>query len=148
MTYHDIAAQISRLKPGDALTISRHILDCCSSMPGFSIVDCIMESIVGSAYSFVPIVDYRTRSVTFQRLAQPLADGLRTYVSPDRRHLYGASIIKSILSCAQVVAHGHATNNGVKQRRGPRCFVNGPANRQTKSNGVAATLAQCQLPTM
>lgn len=47
-----------------------------------------MELIVGSAYEFTYFVSEWNGNAVFKRLEKPLTNGLRTYVSPDRRHYY------------------------------------------------------------
>jgi hypothetical protein len=88
-----LANEISKLKPGFRMTIDRHILHDIHPVPMVGIggpewnaVDQIMESIVGSAYEFRYWTDPQTGNVTFERLREPLKDGERTYVSPDKRH--------------------------------------------------------------
>lgn len=89
--YH-VAKLVSDLKPGFAITVSREELKTVMPMrmagpfgPEWNAVDQIMEKIVGSAYSISVWDDPRTGNVTFHRLRQPLEDGRRTFVSPDRR---------------------------------------------------------------
>lgn len=96
-----IVDAINRLKPGESITLSKHLLrdmsDAMSPMAydvlaflnqPTSPVDQIMEQVVGSSYSIEYHVDLPTGNVTFKRLDYELPDGERTYVSPDRRHMY------------------------------------------------------------
>lgn len=92
--HRDIAAEVSRLSPGQRITISRNVLAAIGSSqllgilgPTWSAVDRILENIVGSSYEFVAREDVMTGDVTFERLQRPLevSDPRLTYVAPDRR---------------------------------------------------------------
>lgn len=56
----------------------------------FTPADVILEKIVGSAYEWGYYYNSSSRRYIFSRLATSLKveDEARTYVSPDRRHLY------------------------------------------------------------
>lgn len=54
--------------------------------PGWTEAEWVMENITGSAYEFRFHTDRMTGDVRFERLRQPLEDGRRTFVIPDRRH--------------------------------------------------------------
>ncbi len=47
-----------------------------------------MEDIVGSSYNFRFWEDEYNETVTFERLKEPLRDGARSYVSPDREDMF------------------------------------------------------------
>src|SRR5687768_2560380 len=84
-----IAATVSRLKPGMRILIDRAILnDAVYPLPGWTPAEWVMEQILGAAYEFRHWVDPQSGNVFFERLEAPLKDGRRTYVSPDRRHLF------------------------------------------------------------
>lgn len=93
MNIYDLARRIQSLKPGHRMTVSRDILREAaphSPLLGFggpvwSQCDLVLEKIVGSAFEFKAWEDERGNYV-FERLKNPLRDGSRTYVSPDRRH--------------------------------------------------------------
>lgn len=91
MTYRDLALDLqNRVKPGEQLEISYHnfkrIND--SPKPGWSPQEWVLEYIVGSAYAWRVFINYERDSVIFKRLQEPLTNGQKTYVSPDRRHLF------------------------------------------------------------
>lgn len=99
---------LDRLQPGEHCTISGHIISnvareigCHSPLAAFgelsgmnmNPIERIMEKVVGSAYNLVYDCDPRTQHVTFRHLTAPEKEVLkrnnaRTYVYPDRRHLY------------------------------------------------------------
>lgn len=93
MNICELAAEIAAISPGQWYTVSPHTLaDIAPAMPlagplgpTWTPAERVMEKIVGSAYEFQFWSDPRTGNVTFARLKQPLKDGSRTYVSPDRR---------------------------------------------------------------
>lgn len=84
-----IAGLVAALEPGYAMTVSVDIMaNYVQPPPGWTSADWVLEQIVGSAYEFGYHVNPSTRRVTFRREKKPLEDGRRTYVSPDRRHLF------------------------------------------------------------
>lgn len=107
---HAIREQLSAMLVGQRLRVSRLLLyECVAYSPAafdigrflgktFDPVDEIMEGLVGSAYSFLPMEDPMTGDITFDRVARGevrSADtqrrwdsGQKTWVYPDRRHLY------------------------------------------------------------
>lgn len=77
--------RVASLKPGQQIDIPLGEMRLASP-------DDVLENIVGSAYEYsYQNIDY-TGVVRFRRREKPLSpyheDGLWTYVSPDRRHLY------------------------------------------------------------
>lgn len=89
-----LAAEVSALNPGEALTIAASELARVAPLhyngATWSSVDRILENVIGSAYEIVTHQDPMTRNVTFYRLAEDqakalVASGGRTFVSPDRR---------------------------------------------------------------
>lgn len=93
MNVYDLARQIGSIPPGHQIVVSRHVLaEVAPSAPlvGFggptwTPPERVMENIVGSAYEFRFFEDIQSGDVVFVRLREPLKDGSRTYVSPDRR---------------------------------------------------------------
>lgn len=90
MTLEDAIREISRIKPGECLNISTRELHYIEVPRGFTPADWILENIVSSAYELVATDDDYNRCIRFRRLESPLPvdSELKTYVSPDRRHLY------------------------------------------------------------
>jgi len=92
MNYLDLAHKISVIEPGQWFTVERHTLESIAPAmpltgldgPMWSPAERIMENIVGSAYKFRFWEDREKGTVTFEHLKQPLRNGLRSYVSPDR----------------------------------------------------------------
>jgi hypothetical protein len=90
-SHYDISARVKLLSWGERLEVSMSVLKDVACDPGFSPADMIMESIAGSAYTFAYYEKPESGNVVFHRLdsdVAPLQDGLRSYVSPDRRHLF------------------------------------------------------------
>ncbi len=89
-----IKNQVLRLEPGQQIKVSRRLLKACEPPPAFAGImretaaDRILESIVGSAYEYWYEEDPMDGHFIFGRLNQPLTNGSRTYVSPDRRDRY------------------------------------------------------------
>lgn len=79
--------RIMRLKPGKSIAIPRDIFMDMDHPPGFSSIDWVMEAIPGSSYEY-KYHETCDGNVVFSRRESPLKDGLRTYVSPDRRDLF------------------------------------------------------------
>lgn len=96
MNYLELANKISAIQPGQWFTVDRHELERIAPAmpltgplgPTWSPAERIMENIVGSAYKFRFWEDPETGRITFEHLKQPLPDGLRSYVSPDRADLF------------------------------------------------------------
>lgn len=89
--------EVERIPPGQCITISRFALMDIRSASVFDLfgssfdpVDRIMENVIGSSYSIVVHRNDMKRTVTFERLKEPLdpSSGMLTYVSPDRRDYY------------------------------------------------------------
>lgn len=72
---------VRSLKPGQQVLVTRYMLSHVESGP-----DAILDQVVGSAFEFNYVESFD--GVIFRRLTSPLADGRRSYVPPDRRHLY------------------------------------------------------------
>jgi hypothetical protein len=96
MTTYDAARYIvAQLQPGQAVDIDLAYYDN-HGLPGWSKVDHIMENILGSAHSIVAeeMVNPQEPTIArFSRLDSTSSERLRkanfrTYVSPDRRHLF------------------------------------------------------------
>ncbi len=87
MTRYSLAKEIQKLKPGQRIEIGQFMLDDIVPIPGWTIEDSVMENIVGSSYEFRYWITERGGTV-FERLSEPLTDGRRTYVSPDRRYRF------------------------------------------------------------
>ena len=79
------SAITAKLKPGQQIRIAKATLMQVWHPVDWTAAEWVMESIVGAAYEYEMIDDPATGDVTFRRLAEPLKDGSRTYVSPDRR---------------------------------------------------------------
>lgn len=96
MNIYDLAKDIGRISPGQRITVSRFVLDKVAPPaplvgfggPTWTPPERVMENIVGSAYEFLFWTEPESGNVVFQRLREPLKDGSRTYVSPDRREHY------------------------------------------------------------
>lgn len=74
--------KVTSLQPGQRIDVDAHF---CRDME-----DHVMEGIMGSAYEYGYTRLPERDIVRFWRLKKPLKteSGLRTYVSPDRRHFY------------------------------------------------------------
>ena len=75
-----LVSQVSRLKPGQAIEVSRLVLCDIGSArltgmfwPSWSPADRIMENIVGSSYEFVVRENPMTGNTLFERLREPLS---------------------------------------------------------------------------
>lgn len=86
MMERELARKIMQLKPGFEIMIDRDILKEVTPSPGWTAAEWVMESITGSAYEFTFRFNPESGNTSFRRLREPLTNGLRTYVSPDRRH--------------------------------------------------------------
>lgn len=93
------AERIAMLEPGECLAVCLEGLRMVVPQahlkgplgPGWTPVDQIMERVCGSSFNILVAEDHITRVVTFQKLTRHEARRLgirRTYVAPDRRHLY------------------------------------------------------------
>lgn len=80
-----LAGQIMRLQPGQCIEIEMREISEVAAPQGWTQMDWIMESVVGSSYEYT-YEQATWNTVRFCRLDQPLPDDLRTYVSPDRQH--------------------------------------------------------------
>jgi hypothetical protein len=85
----DYARYLQRkLLPGFEITIDREfIADLEIGNPGFTPEEWLMEYFLGGAFEFQLRHDEFGNAI-IRRLREPLKDGLRSYVSPDRRHLF------------------------------------------------------------
>jgi hypothetical protein len=90
LTTWDVVAQIAALQPGQRIEFNRHALRQLMTLPGWTIEEYIMEKIMGSPWIIRYRIDEQNHKVIYSRLKLPLGpeSGLRTYVSPDRRHFY------------------------------------------------------------
>lgn len=84
---------VSKLEPGQWITFPREAMDDIGSMPMLGLMgpnwnpmERVLEGIVGSAWGFSYFEDIRTGNITFTRAKTK--PKLRTYVSPDRKHLF------------------------------------------------------------
>lgn len=74
--------------PGQSIVVSDCILREIDCIPGWSQAESVMENIIGAYYEWSFERELTTLDVVFHRRHEPLTDGRRTYVSPDRRHLF------------------------------------------------------------
>jgi len=74
--------------PGHVIELDRHILRDVNPSPGWSEPEWILENIIGSAFEYSFSFNHLRGTVVFHRRKEPLLDGRRTYVSPDRKHLF------------------------------------------------------------
>lgn len=83
-----LRSAVLALPPGHEAQFSRELL-YFPAPPGFMPADWILEGIVGASYEFSHRRDEVTGNTIFRRRVKPFSpsQGLRTYVSPDRRHL-------------------------------------------------------------
>lgn len=83
---------IENIKPGESLEITMSVIRELPPyhMPGWSVIDGLMEGVMGSSWDMTVHFNPRTHSYFFHRLTKPLDTDSkrRTYVSPDRRHLF------------------------------------------------------------
>lgn len=82
---------VKDLRPGQRIGLSGSVLEDIAPLHhngyAWTPPDRVLENIVGSSYEFRYFCDYQG-SATFERLDGQLKNGYRSYVSPDRRHLY------------------------------------------------------------
>ena len=88
-----ILKQVTALRPGQRVSVSASLLRDIEPLHhnGYSWTppDRVLENITGASYEFRYTRELQQRGdVTFERLDWPLRHGDRSYVSPDRRHLY------------------------------------------------------------
>lgn len=101
LTSTDLAALImDRLPPGGRLEFDRDTLHAfdearhCSlefleaGGGSIDVVDRAFQKIVGASYEYFYFHNPDTRNIAIIRLREPLTDGRRSWVSPDRRHLF------------------------------------------------------------
>lgn len=89
MNEYQLAAVVMRLAPGENICFPEHMFSRVAMLPGYdNPYDRVMENVVGSAFEFEYWVEPVMRHVYFRRLPKPLDNGLRTYVSPDRRQYF------------------------------------------------------------
>lgn len=89
-----LAEMVCKLRPGQTVSVPGRWLQ--EGMPPFDVrgwtsLDWLFENIGGSSYELlVRDVMGEAGVLEFERLREPLSEekGLRTYVSPDRRHLF------------------------------------------------------------
>ena len=87
-----VRARVASLKPGQQVEIDRELLRSPKGLASYliqeSAADSVLEGILGSSYEFWYEENPSIGHTTFGRLKQPLEDGRRSYVSPDRRRHY------------------------------------------------------------
>lgn len=85
-----IIRKILELRPGESIWFGiREVASVMPPPPGFTTADWLSEKIVGSAYEFLISEDVMNRIIVVHRISLlPVDDERKTYVSPDRRHLY------------------------------------------------------------
>lgn len=88
-----IVYQIEKLPPGKGITFSKFIIDCLitpwdGTLLTAPVEDRIMERIIGSSFSIRYMRDPMTGNLYFYRMEKELNNGLRTFVSQDRQHLF------------------------------------------------------------
>lgn len=80
------------MKPGEQLDVSENAVQSplypFDNFLGMSPWDRVLENVIGSGYEYSYERIPERHIVRFKRLDKPLTNGRRTYVSPDRRHLY------------------------------------------------------------
>ena len=85
-------AFVKRLRPGQSVTISGSVLQGIAPIHhngyAWTPPDRVLENIVGSSFEYRYRCSGYKGDATFERLDGRVADGYRSYVSPDRRHLY------------------------------------------------------------
>lgn len=83
---------VKRLRPGQRIVLPGSVLEDIAPLHhngyAWTPPDRVLENIVGSSFEFRYHCDYCKGDVTFERLDGKLTNGYRSYVSPDRRHLY------------------------------------------------------------
>lgn len=83
---------VKRLRPGQRVTLSGSVLMDIAPLHhngyAWTPPDRVLENIVGSSFEFRYFCNYCKGDATFERLDGQLTNGYRSYVSPDRRHLY------------------------------------------------------------
>ena len=91
-----ILEMLATCRPGQSITFDKtqFLLD----RGEFSGPDLVLESVVGSAYEWSYEISQVSPSVTFHRRATPLPEDslCKTYVAPDRRHLYDYDPIQAL----------------------------------------------------
>ena len=77
-------------KPGMEFRVSARVMRDLQklSVSDFTVADIILEQIIGSAYEYGYQIDVDTGDTIFFHLSQPLNDGRRSYVSPDRYNFF------------------------------------------------------------
>ncbi len=85
---HHVIQIVRDLKPGQCISVDVRELEDIPSFEHngatFTAADRVLENIIGSAYEYRYWRSNYDRSITFERLPQPLTDPT-AYVSPDRR---------------------------------------------------------------
>ena len=81
LDFQNILRGVKSLQPGQRINFEKKYIE------GDEIADRIMENIMGASYEFFYTKDLRGEYV-FGRLKEPLNDGLMSFVSEDRRHLF------------------------------------------------------------
>lgn len=85
----DIARDLQRkCGPGCEIAFGAETLSEVETVPGWTPAEWILEQIPGAAYEWRIREFSADRKVVFEHLSAPLTGGLRSYVSPERRHLF------------------------------------------------------------
>lgn len=90
MKIEEIRSVLRRMQPGQEFCFPAYCFRLVEygfreNIYRFDPRDWILEGIVGSAYEYGYREDLFNGDTIYFRLAEPLTDGRRTYVSPDRR---------------------------------------------------------------
>ena len=93
MNIRDLAAMIQQMKPGQCCRVSMdtfRTLDVgmMENSHDFPLKDWVLENIIGSSYEYGYNEDLATGDINYFRLSEPLTNGRRSYVSPDRLSFY------------------------------------------------------------
>ncbi len=123
MTTRDIAALVAQIPPGSHYRLDIRTLQIAARMTGrllentygFPLPDCVLEHIVGSGYEFGYTEDLLTGDIDYFRLATPLTDGRRTYVSPDQRWAFKPKTFDGIYEPIVKDGDGHLRETSTKQ---------------------------------
>ncbi len=88
-----ISDVIRKLKPGESILVDEKMLRNYNSEYNgviFKGEDWVLEDIIGSGYEYQYFQEHHwKRGITFHRLKEPIREEeIRSYVSPDRRHLF------------------------------------------------------------
>ena len=119
----DVAYEMSKItKRGQWYYISDMQMTRIENHPlmneGWTKADCILGHIAGSAYDWSYHVNPTTKGTMFMLRTKPTTDGLRTWVSPDRKDLFRKrpdglyELLETITQRRKEHAEGRAVDNG------------------------------------